>query len=324
MEFIVRSDFRVNQTSATIVSTRRTRFESDKEMADPAVLAQLQQLVGQLNALQQTFGNLQASNNTLPTRIATLEAENTTLTAANMTLAAKVQNLPGGAAAGGAAGGGAEAATLVPFAATPAMVNHQDLINYSTKVGTTIYKEGCKKLTTEFDMKSSGTIVYTTELQAKCVKMGWHMGTQQIINFTNAAGSTINIVHQYRQINMVMLQTQCEVFCKKQGGGDNRKQKNKKNNTNKKEQKRDKNWKKTPPKEREMHEKKVKGHTWRWCKHHMAQGNHKEELCRLGNERTNQRTRGLNQVAAQAALATVLNPEWQALMANMARNMAND
>jgi prefoldin subunit 5 len=51
-------------------------------MADPAVLAQLQQLVGQLNALQQTVGNLQASNNTLTTRIATLEAENTTLTAA--------------------------------------------------------------------------------------------------------------------------------------------------------------------------------------------------------------------------------------------------
>jgi hypothetical protein len=166
-------------------------------MANPAVLAQLQQLVGQLNAFQQTVGNLQASNNTFTTRIATLEAENTTLTTANTTLTAQVQNLPGGAAAGGAAGGGAGAAPLVVFAATPVMVNHQDLINYSTKVGTTIYNEGCKKLTTEFDMKSSGTVVYTTELQDKCVKMGWHMGTQQIINFTNATGSTINIVHQY-------------------------------------------------------------------------------------------------------------------------------
>ena len=56
----------------------------------------------------------------------------------------------------------------------------------------------------------------------------------------------------------------------------------------------------------------------------MAWGNHKEELCQLGNERTNQQTHGLNQVAAQAALATVFNPEWQALMANMARNMADD
>ncbi len=119
-------------------------------MANPAVLAQIQQLVGQLNDLQQTVGNLQASNNTLTTRIATLEAENTTLTIANTTLAAQVQNLPGGAMAGGAAGGGAGAKTLVHFAATPAMVNHEDLINYSTKVGTTIYNEGCTKLTTEF------------------------------------------------------------------------------------------------------------------------------------------------------------------------------
>jgi hypothetical protein len=154
---------------------------------------------------------------TLTTRIATLEAENTTLTTVNTTLTAQVQNLPGGAAAGGAARGGAGAATLVPFAATPAMVNHEDLINYSTKVKMTIYNEGCKKLTTEFDMKLSGTVVYTTKLQAKCVKMGWHMSTQQIINFTNAAGSTINILHQYGQIGMVTLPTQCEVFCKNTG-----------------------------------------------------------------------------------------------------------
>jgi hypothetical protein len=47
--------------------------------------------------------------------------------------------------------------------------------------------------------------------------MGWHMGTKQIINFANAAGSTINIVHQYCQINAAMLQAQCEVFCKSTG-----------------------------------------------------------------------------------------------------------
>ncbi len=37
------------------------------------------------------------------------------------------------------------------------------------------------------------------------------------INFTNTTGSTINIVHQYGQINMVTLQTQCEAFCKNTG-----------------------------------------------------------------------------------------------------------
>jgi hypothetical protein len=177
-------------------------------MANPALFAQLQQLVGQLNALQQTVGNLQTGNTTLTIRIATLEAENTTLTAANTTLTPQVVNLSGGTAAGVTAGGGAGAAAAVTFAATPAMVNHQDLIDYTMKVGTMVYDEGCKKLTTKFDMKSYGTVVYTTELQAKCIKMGWHMSTQQIINFTNPAGSTINIVHQYGQINAAMLQAQ--------------------------------------------------------------------------------------------------------------------
>ncbi len=62
-----------------------------------------------------------------------MEAENTTLTAANTTLMAQVMNLKGGAAAGSAAGGGAGAAAPVIFAATPAMVNHQDLNNYTNK-----------------------------------------------------------------------------------------------------------------------------------------------------------------------------------------------
>jgi hypothetical protein len=186
-------------------------------MANQALLAQLMQLAGQLNALQQTDGNLHASNITLTTRIATLEAENTTLTIANRTLMAQVLNLSGGAAAGDASGGGAGPATPVTFAATPAMVNHQDLIDHTTKLGMMIYDEGCKKLTTEFDMKSSGTVVYITKPQAKYVKMGWHMSTQQIINFTNAAGSTINIVNQYGQIDAATLQAQSKVFCKSTG-----------------------------------------------------------------------------------------------------------
>jgi hypothetical protein len=125
-------------------------------MANPALIAQLQQLAGQLNALQQTIENLQASNTTLTTRIATLEAENTTLTTATTTLVSQVANLSGGTAAGGAAGGGAGtslgivgggagAAPLVTFAVTPALVNHQDLINYSTKVRTMIYNNEVKQ-----------------------------------------------------------------------------------------------------------------------------------------------------------------------------------
>jgi hypothetical protein len=79
-----------------------------------------------------------------------------------------------------------------------------------------------------------------------------------------------------------------------QDGGEDKNKKNKKNNANKREQKKDENWKKTPPKEGEAHDKNVKGCTWRWCKHHMAWGSHKEGDCRLGKECINQQNSGLN------------------------------
>jgi hypothetical protein len=56
----------------------------------------------------------------------------------------------------------------------------------------------------------------------------------------------------------------------------------------------------------------------------MAWGNHKESDCQLGKDCIDQQNSGINQVAAQAASTTILNPEWQALMENVARNMANN
>jgi hypothetical protein len=56
----------------------------------------------------------------------------------------------------------------------------------------------------------------------------------------------------------------------------------------------------------------------------MAWGNHKKADCQLGKDRTKKQNSSINQVVAQAVLATILNPKWQALMTNMARNMAND
>ncbi len=56
------------------------------------------------------------------------------------------------------------------------MVRHEDLIDYKAKAGVMIYKEGCTALTLTYDMKSSGTVVYITKLQAKCTKMGWLLG----------------------------------------------------------------------------------------------------------------------------------------------------
>jgi hypothetical protein len=184
-------------------------------MANQALIAQFTQLANQMNALQQTARTLQTSNNTLTTRIFTLEAETPPSPPQTGPLQLKLPTLEEALRLEVLRGAGA--AAPVTIVVTPAMVNHQDLINYMINVGAMIYDEGCKKLTTEFDIKLSGTIIYITKLQAKCIKIGWHMGTQQIINLTNTAGSTINVFHQYSQIDAAMLQAHCKVFCKSTG-----------------------------------------------------------------------------------------------------------
>ena len=60
---------------------------------------------------------------------------------------------------------------------------------------------------------TAGNVIYTTELQAKSNNMGWGVWSQQIIKFVNSDGITVNIIHQYGQIDSAMLQARCKSFC---------------------------------------------------------------------------------------------------------------
>jgi hypothetical protein len=167
------------------------------------VAAQLAQLATQLKTLQ--------------SEVTTLHQENVTLTTANTTLTTQVPGIANAPTAAAGAVGGAQAApiTRAAFATTPTMLRHEDILDYSSKTATMIYKDGCETLTTPFEMKSNGTVIYitVTELQAKCNHRGWHSGTQQITKFPNDSGMSINIVSEYGQITMSKLQTKCETFC---------------------------------------------------------------------------------------------------------------
>jgi len=121
---------------------------------------------------------------TLQGEVTSLRQENVKLTNANATLMTQVAGIvtaPTAAPTVGAAGavGGAPGAP-VRFATTPAMLRHEDILDYLSKTAAMIYEDGCESLTMSFDMKSNGTVIYITELQAKCNRMGWHTGTQQI------------------------------------------------------------------------------------------------------------------------------------------------
>ena len=80
-----------------------------------------------------------------------------------------------------------------------------------------------------------------------------------------------------------------------------------------------------PPKDGESHEKKFTNRTFYWCKHHMCWGGHKEKECKKGMECTAaQQNDGRSTYAASAASATVVNSDWNNLLANMHRNMVDE
>jgi hypothetical protein len=164
------------------------------------IAAQLAQLATQLATLQG--------------EVTTLCQENITLTTANTTLmtqVAGIANTP--TAAAGTVAGAPAAPIRATFAMAPAMLRHEDILDYLSKTTTIIYKDSCESLTTPFEMKSNGTMIYITELQAKCNCMGWHSGIQQITKFPNNAGAMINIISEYGQITTAKLQAECESFC---------------------------------------------------------------------------------------------------------------
>jgi hypothetical protein len=107
----------------------------------------------------------------------------------------------------------------VVFADTPQTLDANDLINYSTKRGSAIFKQGCKALnnktlTNGFAMTPDQTVIFVKAFHRRTTAMGWNQGTRQITTFTNSAGRQVNIIKSYGQINKATLETACETFCK--------------------------------------------------------------------------------------------------------------
>ncbi len=110
----------------------------------------------------------------------------------------------------------------------------EDIIDYKTKQGASIYKRGCqplddKALTKGFSMSLSQSVVFVKALHPKATQMGWNQGSKQITSFTNHDGKTVNVIKEYGQIDKATLKTQCEQFCK--AGGADAETRAKQNNT---------------------------------------------------------------------------------------------
>jgi hypothetical protein len=125
-------------------------------------------------------------------------------------------------------------AAPVIFADTPNTWGVDDVIDYKTKQGASIYERGCqalddKALTEGFNMSMNQSVVFVEALHRKATQMGWNQGSKQITSFTNREAKAIDIIKEYGQIDEATLKTQCERFCK--AGGADAQSRAKQNNT---------------------------------------------------------------------------------------------
>ena len=91
-----------------------------------------------------------------------------------------VANLAQAIGAGGAGGAGGAPS----FATSPGVADADQLIDYTTKRGASLYEQGTKALATPFDLKSNQVVIFQKELKDRASMMGWNQGNQGITQFT--------------------------------------------------------------------------------------------------------------------------------------------
>jgi hypothetical protein len=79
------------------------------------------------------------------------------------------------------------------------MLGTDDLIDYSTKRGSTIFKQGCKllndkALTNSFAMTPDQTVIFIKAFRCHANTIGWNQGAMQITLFANRASRQVDII----------------------------------------------------------------------------------------------------------------------------------
>jgi hypothetical protein len=103
------------------------------------------------------------------------------------------------------------------FALTPATTNLTGVLDYKSKLGQSVYKQGRDKLTPdgkEFAMTPATTVTFVKAFENRCNIMGWNSGTQNVTKFLNQDNVMIDIVKNYGQIAEQDLKVGYETFCR--------------------------------------------------------------------------------------------------------------
>lgn len=114
------------------------------------------------------------------------------------------------------------APTTIVFADTPQSLDVENVIDYGTKRGSEIFKQGCaalddKSLTEGFNMTADQVVIFVEALQRRCKEMGWDKGSKNITSFLNRDGVAVDIIKNYGQVDEASLRTACARFCSAAG-----------------------------------------------------------------------------------------------------------
>jgi hypothetical protein len=99
------------------------------------------------------------------------------------------------------------------------MLNADDLLDYSTKRGSSIYEQGCKALEDKalagvFGVTTDQTVVFVEAVSHCATAMGWNKGTKQITTFADRSGTPVDLIKCFGKIDEATLKIACERFCK--------------------------------------------------------------------------------------------------------------
>jgi hypothetical protein len=108
------------------------------------------------------------------------------------------------AAAPPGAGAGAQPAAGRPtvFAETPAKINADAIIDYSTAAGIKVYNTASAKLPVTFDITSQTANLFCDALTDRANKSGWYAGEGNILNIPDSTTTNRDIIKEYGRLTI--------------------------------------------------------------------------------------------------------------------------
>lgn len=99
----------------------------------------------------------------------------------------------------------------VQFALTPALINPDRPIDYSTSNGAKIFKSSTASLPIKFDLEPKSINTFNEVLKDRCTNAAWDNPGNSIINM-QVGGRTLNIIEHYGEISLEEVRRECETY----------------------------------------------------------------------------------------------------------------